>query len=66
MLTDVLLYLRNFFCDYSEIQIGTYTISDGAVDLPFLSDGQISVTLTGHVSLDAQDTMPMVFSQYQT
>lgn len=23
--------------------------------------GQISVTLTGHVSLDAQDTMPMVF-----
>lgn len=40
MLTDVLLYLRNFFCDYSKIQIGVYTISDGAVDLPFLLDGQ--------------------------
>lgn len=26
--------------------------------------GQIGVTLTGHVSIDAQDTMPMVFYSY--
>ena len=40
MLNEILQYLHNWFSDPAERRIGTWTIEDGTLDLPFLAEGQ--------------------------
>ena len=40
MLSEVCAHLHNYFCTQDDIHEGEYTISEGTVTLPFLSEGQ--------------------------
>ena len=41
MLTEICAYIKNYFIKPDEdIHAGTFTIEDGSIDLPFLTDGQ--------------------------
>lgn len=40
VLTELCQELKNWFCDESDVHLGTYTIQDGKLSLPFLLDGQ--------------------------
>lgn len=40
MLEQILRHLRNWFVVDGGVHIGTYTIEDGGLDLPFLQNGQ--------------------------
>ena len=40
ILSELCQELKNWFCDEADIHYGEYTITDGALSLPFLLDGQ--------------------------
>lgn len=40
MLDEILSYLNNYFVDRKEIRLGTWTISEGTIELDFLKEGQ--------------------------
>ena len=40
MLEEILRYLHNYFVSFDDIRFGTWTISDGAISLPFLNESQ--------------------------
>lgn len=40
VLSELCQELKNWFCDEADIHSGEYTITDGALSLPFLIDGQ--------------------------
>ena len=40
ILAELCQELKNWFCDDSDIHLGTYTIQNGALSLPFLLEGQ--------------------------
>lgn len=39
-LEEIMLYLHNFFYARGAVKEGTFSIEDGAIDLPFLVEGQ--------------------------
>ena len=53
MLTEICEYLRNWFCDDSEIIVGTITIGDGEITVPYgaIQPGQY-VRIVGSVFND--------------
>ena len=40
ILSELCQELKNWFCDESDIHLGTYAIENGVLSLPFLLDGQ--------------------------
>lgn len=40
ILSELCQELKNWFCDESDIHLGTYAIESGVLSLPFLLDGQ--------------------------
>lgn len=68
MLTEICEYLRNWFCDDSEIIVGTITIGDGEITVPYglIQPGQYlriigSVFNDGVIQYGTDELVPETF-----